>query len=127
MGGRAGLPPLHTPLPARMRISCRVRASLNYLLIFCYSYFLSFFVKLNEFYYIYSCTTIITTQLFNISTPDPPHRPSLPWQPVAFGHRKFFEVCESISVLQRSSLCLRLVFLKKKEVKTGKPQPEGCH
>ena len=52
--------------------------------------------------YIYSCTMIITNQFYNISIQNPqhPHPPtSLLWK------HKFFKVCESVSVLQKSSLC----------------------
>ena len=59
------------------------------------------FFKLNKFYFIYSCTTTITTQ-FYISIPNP--QPIPPLQLVSFGNHKFFKVCESVSVLQ-SSLC----------------------
>ena len=31
----------------------------------------AFFFKLNEFYYIYSCTTIVTTQFYSISITNP--------------------------------------------------------
>ena len=59
---------------------------------------------LHEFYYIYSCTTIITTQFYNISIPTPAHRP------VSLGKHKFFTACASVSVLQRRSLCPYFIF-----------------
>ena len=63
-----------------------------------------FFKLLNEFYYIYSCTTIITTKFYIISIPNSQRIPPPP-QSISFGNHKFFKVCESVSVLQRSSLC----------------------
>ena len=54
--------------------------------------------------YICNCTGIITTQFYSISTPNPQHIPPTP-QPVSFGNHKCFKVCESVSVLRRSSLC----------------------
>ena len=63
----------------------------------------SFFKLLNDFFYIGSCPTIITTQFYSISIPNPVH-PSTP-HPGSVGNCKFFRVCESVSVLQRSSLC----------------------
>ena len=73
----------------------RINAGVFHLLI-------NLVLLLSEFYYIYSCTTTITTTFYSISIPDPqciPHPP-----PVSFGHRKLFKVCELVSVLQRSSL-----------------------
>ena len=61
------------------------------------------FLLRNEFYYIYRCTTVIANKFYSISIPNPqciPHP-----QPVSFGNHKFFKVCESVSVQQRSSLC----------------------
>ena len=62
------------------------------------------FLLLNEFYYIYSCTTILTTQLYSISIQNTQCIPPT-LQPVSFGNQKFFKICELVSVLQRSSLC----------------------
>ena len=39
---------------------------------------------LNEFYYIYSCTTIIATQFYSISIPNPEHSPTPPTCPSFF-------------------------------------------
>ena len=51
-----------------------------------------FFKLLNEFYYIYNCTMIITAQFYRISIPNPQHRPPSP----NLSH-KFFKVRESVS------------------------------
>ena len=40
--------------------------------------FFPFFKILNEFYYMYSCTTIIPTKFYSISIPNPPRIPSPP-------------------------------------------------
>ena len=63
-----------------------------------------FFYITQWIYYTYSCTTIITTQFYSISFPNPQCTPPNP-QTVSFGNHKFFKVCESVSVLQRSSVC----------------------
>ena len=47
---------------------------------------------------------ITPIQFYGISIPYPQHLPSPP-QPVSFGNHKFLNVCESVSVLQRSSSC----------------------
>ena len=60
--------------------------------------------QLNEFYCIFSCTVIITTQFDSTSIPNLQLIPSPP-KPVSFGNHTFFQVCESVSALQRSSLC----------------------
>uniref|UniRef100_A0A8D0TYK6 Short transient receptor potential channel 1 n=1 Tax=Sus scrofa TaxID=9823 RepID=A0A8D0TYK6_PIG len=52
----------------------------------------------------HSCTTIITTKFYSTSIPNPQCIPPPP-QPISFGNHKFFNSCESVSVLQRSSLC----------------------
>ena len=57
---------------------------------------LQIFKLLNEFYYIYSCTTIIMTQFYSISIANSQPIPPTP-QPVSFGNPKFFKVCESVS------------------------------
>ena len=62
------------------------------------------FLLLNEFY----CKFIVVQQSSQpnfIAFPSkiPSSSPYL--QPVSFGNHKFFKVCESVSVLQRSSLC----------------------
>ena len=62
------------------------------------------FLLLNEFYYVYRYTTSITTKFYSISIPNPLCTLPPP-QLVSFGNHKFFNVCESASVLQRSSLC----------------------
>ena len=62
------------------------------------------FLLLGEFYYLHSCATVITTKFYSISIPNPQHIPPPP-QPVSFGNCKFFKICESVSVLQRSSVC----------------------
>ena len=64
--------------------------------------FLFHFFKLNEFYYIYSCTNIIITQLKKFPSQTPSS--SIPTQSVSFVYYKFFQVYESVSVLQRSLL-----------------------
>ena len=76
---------------------------------FCSAYFLLFshrkvpyFLLFNEFYFIYSCTVIIRTQFCSISIPTP--NPSPPPPPVSFGNHEFFKVCQSVYVMQRSSL-----------------------
>ena len=61
-------------------------------------YLFIYFLLLNKFYYIYSCTMIITTKFYTISIPKPVNPPTP--QPVSFEHHKFFKVCESVSVLQ---------------------------
>ena len=58
--------------------------------------------------YIFSCTVIITTKFYSISNPNPQCIP--PLQTVSFGNRKFFKVCGSVSVLQRSSFCPFFIF-----------------
>ena len=63
---------------------------------------LNFFRLLNEFYYIYSCTMIMKTQFYSISISTLSAYPQ--HQFASFGSHKFFEVCESVSILQRSSL-----------------------
>ena len=60
------------------------------------------FLLLNEFYDIYSCTMIITTQFWHFHPKPPVHLPTP--HPISFGSHKFFKVCGSLSVLQ-SSLC----------------------
>ena len=74
----------------------------NYLQI-CAGINVWFFFNLNKFYCIYSCAIIITTQFYSIFIPNPQPVPPTP-QPVSFGNCKFFKVCESVSVLQTSSL-----------------------
>ena len=62
-----------------------------------------FFFSINEFYCVHSCTTIITTKFYSISTTNP--QCILP--PPNLSHLEtvsFSKVCESVSVLQRSSL-----------------------
>ena len=66
-------------------------------------FFFLFKKLLSEFYYIYSCATIITTKLYRISIPNPQGipppsnlSPLKPW---------YFKVHDSVTVLQRSSLC----------------------
>ena len=55
------------------------------------------------YYYIHSCTMIITTQFYSISIPNPqPIPPPLNLSPL---ETMFFKVCELVSVLQRSSVC----------------------
>ena len=59
--------------------------------------FIYLFLLLNAFYYIYSCTTIITTKFYSISIPNPQCIPPIP-QSVSFGNGKFFKGYESVSV-----------------------------
>ena len=54
-------------------------------------YLILFFALLNEFYYIYGCTTIITTKFYSISIPNLQCIPPPP-QLVSFGNHKFFKV-----------------------------------
>ena len=61
------------------------------------------FLLLNEFYYIHSCTTIITTKFYSMSIPKTHYLPHLPT--CLIGNWKFLKVCGSASVLQRSSFC----------------------
>ena len=61
------------------------------------------FLLLNELYYIYSCTVIITTQFYSISIPN--HQGIAPPPNLSHLENKFFKVCESVTVLQRSSVC----------------------
>ena len=74
-----------------------------YIKTYIYIYLFPFLKLLNEFYHIYSCTMVMTAQFYSISIPNPQF--ILHPQPVLFRNHKFFEVCESISVMQRSSLC----------------------
>ena len=67
-------------------------------------FFLYLFLLFNEFYFIYSCTAIITTKFYSKSIPNLQCIPPTP----SLSHLetiKFFKVCESVSVLQRSLLC----------------------
>ena len=54
-------------------------------ILFILHFFLLIFKLLNEFYYIYSCTTIITPQFYSISIPNPQCIPPPPtcliWKP----------------------------------------------
>ena len=45
---------------------------------FINAFYFYFFKLLNEFYYIYSYTTVITTQFYSISIPNPRHIPPVP-------------------------------------------------
>ena len=47
---------------------------------------------------------IITIQFYRISIPQPQRIPPIP-RTLSFGNHKFFKVCLSVSVLQRSSFC----------------------
>ena len=51
-----------------------------------------------------TCAVIITAKFYSISIPNPQCILPPP-QIILFGNHKFFKVCESVSVLQRNSLC----------------------
>ena len=66
-------------------------------------------IFLGFFFYLMNCTTFIGVQ--QSSQPNFTALPSQTLsasphpQPVSFGNHKFFKICESVFVLQRSSLC----------------------
>ena len=68
---------------------------------------------------------IITTQFYSISISNPQLILSPPPKHVSFGNHRCFKVCESVSVLQRSSLCPPKKFLLLKKKKTKKQKPEA--
>ena len=71
-------------------------------LVYLLGFFHFLILLLNEFYYIYSCTMIITTPFYSISIPNPQCIPQAP----NLSHLETISFSKSVSqCLQRSSLC----------------------